>query len=188
MIKTPKINQLRRDSPHGFSPWSLASCYFEPHGGEHVAEQTYDSQEVKREEGARDPMPVKVTSPSEVLPPTRPYFLKFPLPPNTATCWGPSFQHSFWGTLQVQTVAHSTAVNLPRVNNSFLLLTLTFPRLSLDLTLLPYLFQTTSLFHVLFPICIMSLCQNFVWLQTWFMKSYPFLSSSVLSTLVGVMW
>jgi hypothetical protein len=62
----------------------------------------------------------------------------------------------------VQTVAHSTAVNLPRVNNSFLLLTLTFPRLSLDLTLLPYLFQTTSLFHVLFPICIMSLCQNFV--------------------------
>jgi hypothetical protein len=71
-----------------FSPWSVGSFVSwqwetEDHGSEHVVEKQLivDRKQRRQEEGARDMVEPPTTPGSNLLPPARPYLLKFLVPP-----------------------------------------------------------------------------------------------------------
>jgi hypothetical protein len=83
---------------------------------EYMAEEVFHLMVDRKQSGGGGKARTRYNSqrytPSDQLPPARPYFLKFlPSPPNSATIWGLSIQHinlinhiNLWGPFHIQTI------------------------------------------------------------------------------------
>lgn len=91
------------------SSWPHCSCSeAEHHGGEHEwnrPARLLMARKQRQSGRPRDKIHTSEALPQDLLLPTRPRLLKFPLPLNSATSWGPSLQHmSLCGTFRIPNV------------------------------------------------------------------------------------